>query len=131
MLRLAAERDLLTIVDDQVGNPTWSRDIAHAISAMIPCLNEETYGIYHYTNSGVASWYDLAVITIEEARKRGVVLDVKTIKPIPTEDYPLPAPRPAYSALSGIKLGNLLGADAPHWQQSLKHMLSELYPENL
>lgn len=127
ILRLAKEREVLTIVEDQVSTPTWSRDIAQIIASVIPILNEQTYGVYHFTNSGVASWYDLAVAIIEEAEQLGIPLKVKMVKPITTEEYSLPAPRPAYSAMSGIKLRELLGVTPPHWRTSLKRMLTELY----
>ncbi|MEO0455211.1 MAG: dTDP-4-dehydrorhamnose reductase [Cyanobacteria bacterium P01_A01_bin.114] len=126
MLRLGADRDTLKVVADQVGSPTWAQDIAQTIAAMIPALNEQTYGIYHYTNSGVASWYDLAVAVFEEAAQLGLPLAVQDVLPITTSEYPLPAPRPAYSVLSGVKLRALLGVTAPHWRQSLRQMLIDL-----
>jgi dTDP-4-dehydrorhamnose reductase len=126
ILRLAKERELLTIVEDQVSSPTWTRDIARTITDLIPMLNEQTYGTYHFTNSGVASWYDLAVAVVEEGEQLGMPLKVKMVKPITTEEYPLPAPRPAYSALSSVKLRELLGVIPPHWRTSLKQMLTEL-----
>lgn len=126
ILRLAQERESLAIVEDQVSSPTWTKDIAQTITGIIPRLNEQTYGIYHYTNSGVASWYDLAVATVEEAEQLGISLKVKMVNPITTEEYPLPAPRPAYSAMSGLKLRKLLGVTPPHWRKSLRRMLHEL-----
>lgn len=130
ILRLAKEREVLTIVEDQVSTPTWARDIAQVIAQLIPSLNEQTYGVYHFTNSGVASWYDLAVATVEEASQLGVPLQVKEIKPIITEEYPLPAPRPAYSAMSNGKIRELIGITPVHWRTSLKHMLADLYQVN-
>ena len=128
ILRLAKEREVLKIVEDQVGTPTWSRDIAQTISCLIPHLNDEqAYGVFHFTNSGVASWYDLAIAVVEEVTQLGVSLKVKKIKPITTEEYPLPARRPAYSAMSNLKLSEIIGMTPPHWRSSLKKMLSELY----
>ncbi|MEM9164639.1 MAG: dTDP-4-dehydrorhamnose reductase [Cyanobacteria bacterium P01_F01_bin.4] len=131
MLRLGADRETLKVVADQVGSPTWSQDIAHMIAAMIPALNTQTYGLYHYTNSGVASWYDLAIAVFEEAAPLGFPLKVENVLPITTAEYPLPAKRPTYSVLSSIKLSNLLGTTAPHWRQSLRQMLTELAHQTL
>jgi dTDP-4-dehydrorhamnose reductase len=127
ILRLAQERDSLRVVYDQVGTPTWAYDIAHAIANLLPQLGPETYGTYHFTNSGVASWYDFAVAIVEETRALGVPLTLNQIEPITTADYPTPARRPAYSVLSGEKIAGMLGTTPPHWRQSLRHMLAEFY----
>lgn len=122
ILRLAAERDALGVIDDQVGCPTWTRDIAAAIGVLI---GADAEGTYHYTNEGVASWYDLATAIVEEGRSVGFELRAR-VRPIPTEDYPLPARRPAYSVLSKRKIRPLLDAPIPHWRTSLRAMLKEL-----
>ncbi|MGA7800486.1 MAG: dTDP-4-dehydrorhamnose reductase [Gammaproteobacteria bacterium] len=122
ILRLAAERDSLSVIDDQVGCPTWTGDICTAIAALI---GAEASGIYHFTNEGVASWYDFATAIVEEGRTQGFDLRAG-VHPIPTEDYPLPAPRPAYSVLSKRKIRPLLDAPIPHWRASLRAMLKEL-----
>lgn len=127
ILRLAQERDSLRVVYDQVGTPTWAYDIARAIANLLPQLGPETYGTYHFTNSGVASWYDFAVAIVEETRALGVPLTLNQIEPITTADYPTPARRPAYSVLGGEKIAGMLGTTPPHWRQSLRHMLAELY----
>jgi dTDP-4-dehydrorhamnose reductase len=142
MLRLFAERDEVRVVADQVGTPTWANDIAQAIYA-IACrcegatqlsnLSQEhaqpslPTGTYHFTNSGVASWYDFAVAIFEEAKQLGFPLKVQRIVPITTSDYPTPAQRPAFSVLSGQKLSAALGTQPPHWRQGLRQMLVELY----
>ena len=125
MLRLGKDRRQLNVVADQVGSPTWSKDLARAIAACIPKLGEETYGTYHYTNSGVASWYDFAVAIFEEARHR-TPLEIERVLPISTAEYPTPARRPHYSVLSTAKMTRLLEEPPPHWRQSLRHMLTEL-----
>ncbi|MFM6197668.1 MAG: SDR family oxidoreductase, partial [Dolichospermum sp.] len=71
MLRLGKEKPEIRVVADQIGTPTWSQDIALTISQIIPQLTAEITGIYHYTNSGVASWYDFAIAIFEEAEKLG------------------------------------------------------------
>ncbi|MDJ0846652.1 dTDP-4-dehydrorhamnose reductase [Crocosphaera sp.] len=127
MLRLGKEKEQLGIVADQVGSPTWSYDIANTITEILTHLNlTETRDIYHFTNSGVASWYDLAVAVFEEAQKLGFPLNIKQVNPIVTEEYPTPAKRPHYSVLSGKKTAKLLGHNAPYWRDSLKKMLIKL-----
>lgn len=123
MLRLGAERDQVGVVYDQVGTPTWAYDIAEAITALIPRLNEQTYGVYHYTNSGAVSWYDFAIAIFEEARAMGYSLQLSHVQPITSEQYPTPTERPAYSVLGCEKLAQLMGETAPHWRTSLRKML--------
>lgn len=125
MLRVGKEREELKVVVDQVGCPTWSKDIADAITKL---LNAETAsGIYHFTNSGAVSWYDFAQAIFEEARQIGFPLNVKQVIPITTEQYPTPAKRPAYSVLSGQKITPLLGTYPPYWRDSLQQMLKQLH----
>lgn len=127
MLRLGQQKEQLGIVSDQVGTPTWSYDIANTISQMLTQLNlTETREIYHFTNTGVASWYDLAMAIFEEAKNIGFPLTIKQVNPITTEEYPTPAKRPHYSVLSGKKTAKLLGYNAPYWRDSLKEMLMKL-----
>lgn len=133
MLRLFAEREEVRVVADQVGSPTWAADLAQAIATLLSQANQEPAqpnfptGTYHYTNSGVASWYDFAVAIFEEAKPLGFPLKVQRIVPIATADYPTPALRPAYSVLSGKKISAVLGSHPPHWRQALRQMLLELY----
>lgn len=133
MLRLGRERSEVRVVDDQVGAPTWAKDIGDAIASLIhhwstsdPVTQAELYGTYHFTNRGVASWYDFAVAIFAEAQALGVPLQIERVIPITTPKYPLPAPRPAYSVLSNCKITPILGQPAPHWRQSLRQMLQEL-----
>lgn len=123
ILRLAAERERLTIVDDQIGSPSWTGDIA---GALLQLMEQNAQGLYHYTNEGVASWYDLAWATVEEARKLGLPLRVRELVPIPTSAYPTPARRPAYSVLSKQKIRACLEQPIPHWREGLVSMLQEL-----
>lgn len=131
MLRLFAERDEVRVVADQVGTPTWTSDIAQAITTLLSQLSQEQLssfpltGTYHFTNSGVASWYDFAVAILEEAKQLGYPLKVQRIVPITTPEYPTPAVRPAYSVLSGKKISAVLGTNPSHWRQGLRHMLVE------
>ena len=126
MLRLGAERQELRVVADQIGSPTWAQDIATVIAQIIPQLIPEISGTYHYTNSGVASWYDFAVAIFEEAQQLNFPLKVEHIIPITTAEYPTPAHRPAYSVLACGKISAILGTYPPHWRQRLGQMLTDL-----
>jgi dTDP-4-dehydrorhamnose reductase len=124
MLRLGAERAELKVVADQIGSPTWSYDIAKAIANLLN--SDVASGIYHFTNSGVASWYDFAVAIFEEAAKIDFPLKIQQILPITTADYPTPAQRPNYSVLSKSKYTQAVGVYPPYWRDSLRKMLTEL-----
>lgn len=126
MLRLGKEREELRVVYDQVGTPTWTGDLGAAISQLIPRLNADNFGIYHYTNSGAISWYDFAIAIFEEAEKLGFPLKIKRVVPITTAEYPTPAKRPAYSVLNCAKISKVLETYPPHWRQGLRQMLKEL-----
>ena len=129
MVRLVRERPELRVVADQIGTPTWTGDLAAAIARLIQLDAAVPPGTYHYTNSGVASWYDFAVAIVEEARALGAPLQVERVVPIASEAYPTPVERPAYSVLDCRKLTALLGAPAPHWRQSLRTMLQHYLKE--
>jgi dTDP-4-dehydrorhamnose reductase len=133
MLRLGAERDEVKVVVDQVGTPTWAGDIATAITNLgTQCLSTSdsfSSGIYHFTNSGITSWYDFAVAIFEEAEAIGFPLKLQRVVPITTPEYPTPTKRPAYSALAWQKLAARLPSYPPHWRQSLRRMLTELYQQ--
>ena len=123
MLRLGATREELKVVADQIGSPTWAYDIAAAITQLIS--QQVTPGTYHFTNSGVASWYDFALAIFTEAEKLGFPLKIKRVLPITTADYPTPAQRPNYSVLSKVKFNQTLGIYPPYWRDSLIKMLME------
>jgi dTDP-4-dehydrorhamnose reductase len=132
MLRLGAERDEIRVVADQVGTPTWACDIASSIAILGQKVHEQgapspLTGIYNFTSSGVASWYDFAIAIFEEAKQLGFELKVQRVVPITTSEYPTPATRPAYSVLAGQKITAALGSHPPHWRQGLRQMLAELY----
>jgi dTDP-4-dehydrorhamnose reductase len=129
MLRLGKEREEIRVVADQVGSPTWAQDIAQAIAKLVihsDKTGKATTGIYHFTNSGVASWYDFAIAIFEEARQLGFPLKIRQVIPITTAEYPTPAKRPAYSVLSSQKILSILGTHPPYWRDSLKQMLEQL-----
>jgi dTDP-4-dehydrorhamnose reductase len=126
MLRLMAERDRLGVVADQVGSPTWARLLAAALWEI--ALDPGIGGMLHWSDLGVASWYDFAVAIHELACARGL-LDperVLAIDPIATEDYPTPARRPAYSVLDKSRALRELRAPRLHWRAALGAMLDDL-----
>lgn len=123
MLRLMAERDEVRVVADQVGTPTFATSLAQAIWTLAAA---GTRGIYHYTDSGAASWYDFAVAIQEEALALGLLSRAAPVIPIATADFPTPARRPSYSVLDKSATFALLGAPAPHWRVNLRRMLQDV-----
>jgi dTDP-4-dehydrorhamnose reductase len=123
MLRLGKERDELGVIFDQVGTPTYARDLAYAVLEIISYSeknNNFKTGIYHYSNEGVCSWYDFATEIMRIAN-----LNCK-VKPIETKDYPLPAKRPPYSVMNKGKIKTEFGLEIPHWVESLKECMETL-----
>jgi dTDP-4-dehydrorhamnose reductase len=121
MLKYGRERGLLNVVFDQIGTPTYARDLAEAILQIIS--DPGTYsinGIFHYSNEGVISWYDFAK-TILEIKK----VECK-VNPIRTVDYPTPAKRPAYSVLDKAKFKETFGLEVPYWKDSLRECMGLL-----
>jgi dTDP-4-dehydrorhamnose reductase len=124
MLRLMEQRDELGIVADQVGAPTWAKNTAEAIWKLSD--RTESAGMWHVTDSGVATWYDFAVAIFEEASAIGLLESGCDIQPIRTEDYGAPAPRPAYSLLSNFKAQRAELLRVMHWREGLRRMLEEV-----
>lgn len=124
MLRLAATRNEIRVVCDQVGAPTWAKDLAQAIWNAV--RSEGFCGIHHFSNAGVASWYDFAMAVMEEAMDMGLLSAKPHLLPIPTEAYPTPAKRPCYSVLNCFQTWEALAITPIHWRKSLRNMLVEL-----
>jgi dTDP-4-dehydrorhamnose reductase len=124
MLRLMRERPEVRVVCDQIGAPTWATGIAQVIWGLIAA--DAPAGIYHWTDAGVASWYDFAVAIQEEAVARGLLTRAVPIVPIPTSAYPTPAVRPHFSVLDSEATRTLLEIPAQHWRHNLRMMLDEL-----
>jgi dTDP-4-dehydrorhamnose reductase len=128
ILRLAQEREELRVVADQIGTPTFTADLAQAIFNLLALdmshpsrlTPYEGYGIYHYSNSGQCSWYEFACAIVQKFVEGGGLIKVKSILPIKTEEYPLPATRPAYSVFDKSKYSRATGAYVPTWQESLQ-----------
>lgn len=141
ILKLAAERPELKIVDDQIGAPTWSRDLADATrkiieqlvaqsssagSSIVEALGDRR-GIYHMTAAGSVSWCGFAAAIVEEMGKRGLSKGgVAKVVPIPGREYPTPAARPHNSRLCNDKLKNAFGITLPPWKTSLAAVMDEL-----
>ena len=123
MLRVAATGKPLRVVNDQIGSPTWTTDIAAAILALV---GKEKPGVFNYTNAGETSWHGFAVAILEEALALGFDVKTKVVEPIPASEYPTPARRPAYSVLDTNKIKKSLGLSIPQWRDSLVNMLKEL-----
>jgi dTDP-4-dehydrorhamnose reductase len=126
MLRLGSERASLNVVFDQIGTPTYAPDLAAALLHIIQKVEnrkiapESIAGIWHYSNEGVASWYDFAVAIMEIAQ-----LPCK-VMPIETKDYPTPAQRPPFSLLNKSKIKQAFGLEIPHWRESLTRGITTL-----
>lgn len=123
MLRLAETRPEINVVADQIGTPTYAGDLAEAIHRIVSG-EEWKPGIYHFTDEGVASWYDFTKAIFELTGR-----DVK-VNPIKTSEYPTPAKRPLYSVLSKKKIKKAFGLEIPYWRDSLKTCISQLKQEN-
>ncbi|TVZ16170.1 dTDP-4-dehydrorhamnose reductase [Maribacter sp. MAR_2009_72] len=116
MLRLGSERDELSVVVDQIGTPTYAGDLANVILDLIQ-KNATSYGLYHYSNEGVASWYDFAVAIFEIAN-----IKIK-VAPIKTEAYPTPAKRPSNSIMDKTKIKETFNLTIPYWRKSLENCI--------
>ena len=120
MLRLGAEKPEVGVVCDQIGSPTYARDLAEAILAILPRIGERHGKIYHFTNDGVCSWADFAA-----AIMRNASLPCR-VRPITTAEYPSPAVRPAHSTMSKAKIVREFGIQLRPWEDSLRDCLKRL-----
>lgn len=122
MLNLAETKPEINVVADQIGSPTYAGDLAAAIHSVIKS-NAWKPGIYHYTDEGVASWYDFSKAIMEMSGLDTIV------NPVPTSAYPTPARRPLYSVLSKQKIKNTFGIIIPYWRDSLRRCLDNMAAE--
>ena len=120
MLRLMSSHPQVRVVADQVGTPTYARSLAKALWRL---AETESSGILHFTDSGVASWYDFACAIQDLSLERGLLKDRVPVRPISTADFPTPAKRPGFSVLDKSKTWAILGGPADHWRSSLGLML--------
>ncbi|MDA9069934.1 dTDP-4-dehydrorhamnose reductase [Arenitalea sp.] len=119
MLRLVETRDEISVVSDQIGTPTYARDLAEVILKIVNS-NDKNFGLYHYSNQGVASWYDFAKAIFDSQN-----ISIK-VNPIKTEFYPTPAKRPMYSVLEKTKIKDRIELEIPFWRDSLKAAIFSL-----
>ena len=119
MIRLGKERENLGVIFDQVGTPTYARDLARAIFTAI--RQGVVPGIYHFSNEGVCSWYDFT-----KAIHRLAGITTCHVKPLHTEEYPTPAKRPHYSVLDKTKIKETYSIERPYWEESLKECIDAL-----
>jgi dTDP-4-dehydrorhamnose reductase len=116
MLRLGKERDQLGVIVDQVGSPTYAIDLAGVILDIIASGSDE-YGVYHYSNEGVTSWYDFAKAVFDISQT------TVTLNPVKTSEYVTKAVRPAYSVMDKTKIKSTFGIQIPYWRDSLSKCL--------
>jgi dTDP-4-dehydrorhamnose reductase len=120
MIRLGKERDSLGVIFDQVGTPTYARDLAKTILDILTKVGTQEVEVYHYSNEGVLSWYDFAK---EIMRMAKIECEVN---PIETKEYPTPATRPHYSLLNKAKIKKDFNLNIPYWKDSLDNCLKVL-----
>jgi dTDP-4-dehydrorhamnose reductase len=132
MLRLGAQRDRLSIVDDQHGSPTAAADLAAAVISICAALSDsrqdgprDRFGTFHFRGGGTTTWYEFACEIFDRAHRRGLKVP-GVVEPITTKDYPTPAPRPRNSVLHCGKITRTYGVSAPPWQDSLAACLDEI-----
>ena len=119
MLRLGKEKTELGVIFDQIGTPTYARDLAKAIMAAIAQGIQP--GVYHFSNEGVISWYDFT-----KAIHRIAGITSCHVRPLHTAEYPTPAKRPAYSVLDKTKIKETYNIEIPYWEESLKECIEKL-----
>ena len=120
MQKLTLEKDSLSVIFDQIGSPTYAKDLAHAISLIIERNRLNQQGIYHYSNEGVCSWFDFAKEICELSGHNC------NITPIHSQEYPSKVTRPHYSVLDKTKFKETFGIPVPYWKDSLKKCINEL-----
>lgn len=123
MLRLMAEKDSLNVVDDQIGTPSSTLGLVRCIEAAV---NQRPSGTLHWSDAGVASWYDFAVAIQDEAVKQGLLDKTIPVNPIPAAEYPTPAKRPAFSVLDKTDTIRVLDCRPEHWRRELVHVLEKI-----
>jgi dTDP-4-dehydrorhamnose reductase len=124
MLRLMRDRESVRVVSDQVGTPTWAHSLAHTVWAI--AARPDLSGLMHWSDDGVASWYEFAVAIQEEAVARGLLSRSIPVVAVSTSDYPTAARRPKYSVLDKSETIAAIGITPAHWRTNLRSMLGEL-----
>jgi dTDP-4-dehydrorhamnose reductase len=124
MLRTMREQRPVHVVGDQIGTPTWARGLAHALWTAVERPNIR--GVIHWTDAGIASWYDVAVAIQEEALGLGLLDRAVPVRPLRSDEYPALARRPTFSVLDKTTGWAALNGPPPHWRANLRSMLREL-----
>ena len=120
MLRLMADKPQLSVIDDQIGTPTWAKGLAEVC---VSAAQNKTQGVYHWTDEGVASWYDFALAIQELGIEKGLLSSAIPVLPIPSSQYPTPASRPHYSVLDKTSTRDTFSSlNLTHWRLSLIHI---------
>ncbi|TEW55744.1 dTDP-4-dehydrorhamnose reductase [Psychromonas sp. RZ22] len=125
MLRLMQEKPQLGIICDQVGTPTWAKGLAQWLWAIVE--KPEVTGLYHWTDAGIASWYDFAIAIQELGVEKGLLKNAIPVLPIPTSAYPTPAKRPVFSVIDKTSAETISGIQTQHWRKQLSSMMNDLY----
>ncbi len=126
MLKLFSGRDEVRVVDDQIGTPTWAANLASFLWFVVDNFDDVKGKILHFTDLGIASWYDFAVAIEEESRKwRGN--KIVEVIPITTDEFPQKAVRPCYSVLDKTDTWKIWGKTSDYWRVSLRKMLEQFY----
>lgn len=121
MIKYGTEREELKVVFDQIGTPTYAKDLAQSILDILPkAILEDGTELFHYSNEGVASWYDFAHLVITSSNIKCA------LKPITTKEYPTPASRPFYSVLNKTKIKERYHITIPHWTESVLACINRL-----
>lgn len=132
MLKLMAEKPHLSVVSDQVGSPTWARGLALMIWSLIAKEQQQSFligenaHVLHWTDAGVASWYDFAIAIQQIAIEKGLLTEAIPIRPIPSSLYPTPAKRPSFSVLDKSLSEQVTGVNVQHWRVQLAAMLEQM-----
>jgi dTDP-4-dehydrorhamnose reductase len=122
IFNLASTRKELTIVFDQIGSPTYARDLAEVILKILPAVRKmKDTKVYHYSNEGVASWYDFAKAIVELKK-----ITTCNILPVESKDFPKPAKRPFYSVMNKEKIRKDFGIEIPYWKDSLRDCMKHI-----
>ena len=120
ILNLASEKETISVVNDQIGSPTFAKDLAKAILDIIPKINNSDVELFHYTNKGSCSWFDFATEIVKNANLKCEV------KPVSSDFYPTEAKRPKYSLLNTSKIEENYQVEIPAWETSLKKCIENL-----
>jgi dTDP-4-dehydrorhamnose reductase len=125
MLKLMNSHESIKVVNDQIGSPTWARDLAGLIRRILSS-GTDNYGTYHFSGEGECSWYDFAREIYRIGREKGLIDSQCTIEPCSSDEFPAKAPRPAYSLLSKEKVKRVFHYQPQHWQHSLEQFLHSI-----